>query len=110
MTDDHAARIEALATLAVGVSANVADGQTGIVRASLVDAPLVRAIVAAAYRRGAHQVEVDWGDPLVRRIRLEEAPDDALGWVSPWLHELPTKLGELHGCVIMLAGNPAPGI
>src|ERR1700678_4140790 len=100
MADDHAARVEALATLAVGVSANVGDGQTVIVRAHLVDATLVRRIVRAAYRRGAYQVEVDWNDPLVRKIRLEEADDAALGWVSPWLHELPTRLGELRGSVI----------
>jgi aminopeptidase len=110
MADDQAARIDALAVLAVGVSANVADGQTVIVRANLVDAPLVRAIVRAAYRRGAHQVEVDWHDPLVRKIRLEEAGDAALGWVSPWVHELPTKVGELRGSVISLAGDPAPGL
>jgi aminopeptidase len=94
MADDQGAPIERLAALAVDVSANVADGQTVIVRAHLVDASLVRAIVRAAYRRGANQVEVDWNDPLVRKIRLEEAGDAALGWVSPWLHELPTKLGE----------------
>src|ERR1700689_4172160 len=110
MTDDHAARVEALATLAVGVSANVADGQTVIVRAHLADAALVRAVVRAAYRRGAHQVEVDWNDPLVRRIRLEEAGDDALGSVPSWVHELPTKLGALRGSLIMLAGDPAPGL
>jgi aminopeptidase len=110
MADDQAARIDALAALAVGVSANVADGQTVIVRAHLADAPLVRAIVRAAYRHGAHQVEVDWDDPLVRKIRLEEASDAALGWVSPWVHELPTKLGALRGSMIMLAGNPAPGL
>ena len=102
--------IERLAALAVEVSANVADGQTVIVRAHLADAPLVRAIVRAAYRRGAHQVQVDWNDPLVRKIRLEEADDAALGWVSPWVHELPTKLGELRGSAIMLAGDPAPGL
>ena len=110
MAEDHAARIEALAALAVGVSANVADGQTVIVRAHLVDAPLVRAIVRAAYRRGAQQVEVDWTDPLVRKIRLEEAGDAALGWVSPWVHELPTKLGGMRGSLITLAGDPAPGL
>src|SRR6202021_2616333 len=110
MTDDHATRIEALAKLAVEVSANVADGQTVIVRASLADAPLVRAIVRAAYRRGAHQVEVDWNDPLVRKIRLEEAGEAALGRVSPWVHELPTQLGAMRGSMIMLAGDPAPGL
>src|SRR5450755_651914 len=110
MADDQAARMDALAALAVGVSANVADGQTVIVRAHLVDAQLVRAIVRAAYRRGAHQVEVDWNDPLVRRIRLEEASDAALGWLPQWRHELPTKLGALHGAMIVLAGDPAPGL
>jgi aminopeptidase len=110
MSDGHGARVDALAALAVEVSANVADGQTVIVRAHLSDAPLVRAIVRAAYRRGAHQVEVDWSDPLVRRIRLEEADDAALGWVSPWVDELPRKLGELHGAMIVLAGDPAPGL
>ena len=110
MADDQTTRIDALAALAVEVSANVADGQTVIVRAHLVDAPLVRAIVRAAYRRGAQQVEVDWNDPLVRKIRLEEAGDAALGWVSPWVHELPTKLGEVRGSMIMLAGDPAPGL
>jgi aminopeptidase len=110
MAGDQDMRIERLAALAVEVSANVSDGQTVIVRAHLADAPLVRAIVRAAYRRGAHQVEVDWNDPLVRKIRLEEAADAALGWVSPWLHELPTKLGELRGSAIQLAGDPAPGL
>ncbi len=103
-------RINALAALTVEVSANVEEGQTVIVRGHLADAPLVRAIVRAAYRRGAHQVEVDWHDPLVRKIRLEEAADAALGWVSPWVHELPTQLGALHGSMIMLAGDPAPGL
>ncbi|MGO9899232.1 MAG: aminopeptidase [Solirubrobacteraceae bacterium] len=110
MAEDQAARIDALAALAVGVSANVADGQTVIVRAHLADAQLVRAIVRAAYRRGAHQVEVHWNDPLVRKIRLEEASEAALGWVSPWVHELTTKLGELRGSLITLAGDPSPGL
>jgi aminopeptidase len=110
MANDRVTPIERLAALAVEVSANVSDGQTVIVRAHLADAPLVRAIVRAAYRRGAHQVEVDWNDPLVRKIRLEEAGDAALGWVSRWVHELPTELGELHGSAITLAGDPAPGL
>jgi aminopeptidase len=110
MADDRATPIERLAALAVEVSANVAEGQTVIVRGDLVDAPLVRAMVRGAYRRGAHQVEVQWNDPLVRKIRLEEAGDGALGWVPPWMHELPAKLGESHGSVITLVGDPAPGL
>ena len=110
MADRHAARVEALASLVVEVAANVAERQTVVVVAGVVDAPLARAIARAAYRRGAHQVDVRWDDPAVRRIRLEEAPDAALGEIPPWMHQLPTTLGELHGSAITLIGDSAPGI
>ena len=110
MADRHEARVEALGALAVDVAANVAAEQTVVVNAHLVDAPLVRAIVRAAYRRGADQVDVQWSDPLVRRVRLEEAADAALGHLPVWTHELPTKLGALHGAAISLVGDPAPGL
>src|SRR5579862_959090 len=110
MADRHAARIKALASLAVGLGANVAEGQTVLVNAGLVDAPLVRAIARAAYRRGAHRVDVRWEDPAVRRIRLEEADDAALGQVSPWVHEIPSMLGALQGAAISLIGDSTPGL
>jgi aminopeptidase len=111
VTEDlHAARLEALAALAVDVAANVADGQTVIIHGSLSDAPLVRQIVRAAYRRGAHHVDVFWDDPLIRKIRLEEVADAALGQFPVWMHELPTQLGHLHGAAILLVGDPAPGL
>jgi aminopeptidase len=110
MGDLHATRIEALATITVEVAANVADGQTVLVHGHLSDAPLIRAIARAAYRRGAHQVDVHWEDPLVRKIRLEGAADAALGQLPPWAHELPTRLGEIRGSMISLAGDPAPGL
>ena len=110
MSDRHAQRVEALASLAVEVGANVAERQTVVVNGGLVDAPLVRAIARAAYRRGAHQVDVRWEDPSVRRIRLEEADDAALGQVPPWWHELPTTLGALHGAAITLVGDSTPGL
>jgi aminopeptidase len=110
MSDLHAERIEALAALAVEVGANVEAGQTVLINAHLVDAPLVRAMARSAYRRGAHQVDVHWNDPLVRRIRLEEAVDAALGDIPPWWHRLPAELGGLRGAAISLAGDPAPGL
>jgi aminopeptidase len=81
-----------------------------LVRANLADVPLVHAIVRSAYRRGAHQVEVEWSDPLVRKIRLEEAVDAALGQVPQWRHDVPATLAEIHGAAILLAGDPAPGV
>ncbi|MGD1050747.1 MAG: aminopeptidase [Solirubrobacteraceae bacterium] len=110
MADLDNARVQALAKLAVEVGANVAEGQTVLVSATAADAPLVHEVVRAAYRRGAHRVEVRWEDPVVRLIRLEEADDAAIGQIPPWAHELPTHLGALHGAAISLVGEPAPGL
>jgi aminopeptidase len=110
MADRHAARVDALASLAVEVAANVADRQTVVVIADLADAPLVRAIARSAYRRGAHHVDVHWNDNFVRKIRLQEAADAALGRVPQWMHELPTELGAIQGALIALVGDPAPGL
>jgi aminopeptidase len=99
-----------LARLAVRVGANVAPGQTVVVNAKLGQEDLARAITAAAYDAGAHQVEVNYGDPYVQRARLMHAPEDALGDVIPWVRERPLKLAELKGSLISLSGPAAPGV
>jgi aminopeptidase len=103
-------RTAALAQLAVSVGASVAPGQTVVVNAKLGQEPLARAIVAAAYDAGAHQVEVNYGDPYVQLARLQRAPDEALGEVIPWVRERPLKLAELQGALISLSGPVAPGL
>jgi aminopeptidase len=99
-----------LARLAVSVGANVAPGQTVVLNAKLGQEPLARAIAAAAYDAGAHQVEVNYGDPYVQLARLERAPEEALGDVIPWVRERPLKLAELQGALISLSGPVAPGL
>jgi aminopeptidase len=99
-----------LARIAVSVGANVAPGQTVVLNAKLGQEPLARAVAAAAYDAGAHQVEVNYGDPYVQLARLEHAPDDALGDVIPWVRERPLKLAELKGALISLSGPVAPGL
>lgn len=102
--------ISAMARLAVGVGANVEPGQVVVVNAKLGQEPLARAITAAAYDAGAHQVEVNYGDPFVQRARLERAPEEALGTVLPWVRERPLRLAELQGALISLSGPVAPGL
>jgi aminopeptidase len=99
-----------LATLAVGVGANIAPGQTVLVAADLGQEPLARAIAAAAYDAGAHHVEVHYADPHVQLARLERAPDEALGSVIPWVRERPKQLAEMRGALISLSGVSAPGL
>ncbi|MDQ6835517.1 MAG: aminopeptidase [Actinomycetota bacterium] len=103
-------QVSQLARLAVGVGANVAAGQTVVVNAKLGQEPLARAVAAAAYEVGAHQVEVNYGDPHVQRVRLQHAPEEALGEVIPWVRERPLKLAEVGAALISLSGPVAPGL
>jgi aminopeptidase len=100
----------ALARLAVGVGANIAPGQTVVLNAKLGQEPLARAIAGAAYDAGAHQVEVNYGDPYVQLARLERAPEDALGNVPPWVRERLLTLADLQGSLVALSGPVAPGL
>ena len=85
-------------------------GQTLIVNAKLGQEPLARAIAAAAYDAGAHQVEVVYADPHIQRARLQHAPDQALGAVIPWVRQRPVQLAAVQGALISLSGPSAPGL
>ena len=63
-------RIERLAQLAVEVGANVQADQVVSLSGRPGQEELVRAIAAAAYRRGARFVDVGWFDPHVKLARL----------------------------------------
>jgi len=88
----------------------VVAGQTLIVNAKLGQEPLARAIAAAAYDAGAHQVEVVYADPHIQRARLQHAPEEALGAVIPWVRQRPVQLAAVRGALISLSGPSAPGL
>ena len=109
MTAAHAF-VEPLASLAVEVGANVQPGQVVSVSCRPGQEELVRAIAAAAYRRGATFVDVAWFDPVVKLARAEHADEDTLDWVPPWYGQRITQIGEMAGATIALAGPTAPGL
>jgi aminopeptidase len=98
------------AALAVEFGANVQPGQIVSVSGSPGKEPLVRAIAAHAYRRGAKFVDVVWFDPWVKRARIEYAPEDTLEYVPPWYGERILALGRERGANIALSGPVAPGL
>ena len=105
-----ASRLERLAQLAVEVGANVQAGQVVGVSGRPGQEDLVRAVVAAAYRRGAQYVDVSWFDPHVKLARLQHAAEDTLDWVPPWLASRIVEIGRLEGATLALAGPTAPGL
>jgi aminopeptidase len=99
-----------LADLAVSVGANVQPGQIVGVSAELGHQDLVRALAASAYDRGAKFVDVWYIDPLVKRARIEFAPEDTLDYVPPWYGQRVLQLGEQRAAVINIRGATLPGV
>jgi aminopeptidase len=96
------------AGLAVRVGANVAPGQLVMVAGRVEHAPLVRALGAAAYEAGARYVEVAYLDQYVRRALIAHASDEVLEWTPPWQLVRFRTLGDEHGALLGITGDPTP--
>jgi aminopeptidase len=104
------ATLERYAELIVGLGANVQPGQIVELRAAFEHRALVLPIVAAAYRRGARFVDMQWFDPYVRRARIELAEPETLDFVPSWHRERVRLLGEERCARISLSPGAPPGL
>src|SRR4051794_7782345 len=102
-------RLDRLAELAVH-GANLQPGQIMMVTGEIGQEDVVRAIAAAAYRRGAKFVDVDYFDPYVKRARIQNADPDTIGFVPDWYGERMLEHAEGKGARITLAGVTAPNL
>ncbi len=103
-------RVRALAELAVKVGANVAQGQYLLVSGLVEHAPLVREIADVAYEVGARYVDVNYVDQHVRRSMIEKAPEELLAWSPDWAVKRVDDLGNEHGALIVVTGDPEPAL
>jgi aminopeptidase len=103
-------QLQRYASLVVEVAANVQSGQLVGINGFVEHAPLVRALTAAAYERGASYVDALYADQYVRRALIEQAPDESLERTPRWTIERLSELGESEGALIMISGDPAPGL
>ncbi len=101
-------RLRAFAELAVRVGANVGEGQYVLVNALVEHAPLVREIADVAYEAGARYVDAWYGDQHVRRAMIAKGPDEVLEWTPDWAVQRLDDLGEGHGALISITGDPEP--
>jgi putative nucleotidyltransferase with HDIG domain len=102
--------IQALAELAVSVGANVQPGQHVEVSGETGHLETVRAIVAAAYARGAEFVDVELSDPLVQAARIGAAPQESLDHVPGWEAQRVRDLAARGGASILVTGPTYPGL
>jgi aminopeptidase len=102
--------LERYANLVVEVGANIQPGQQVLVIASPDSAPLVRAVAAACYARGARFVDPWYFDPYVKRIRALNADPETLEFVPRWYAKRLLELSAAHGSRISIAPNTPPGL
>src|SRR4051812_1777405 len=79
-----AEELERYATAIVRDCVPAKEGDLLVVLTEPAHRPLVVAIARVAYALGVHDVDVVDADPLVKRARLELAPEAALGEVRRW--------------------------
>ena len=103
-----AERLDEYAELAVRVGANLSPGQLVVVVAAVEHAPLARAVARKAYEAGARFVDLAYTDKFAREAQIELAPEAELGWSPPWQVSRFEQLGEDHGGLIAIEGDPAP--
>src|SRR5262249_47864211 len=102
--------IDRLAALAVDFAANVQPGQIVTTEAETGMEPIVRAVAARAYDRGARFVDPIFFDPFVKRARIERAAEDTLDFVPEWWGNRMLQLGEVHAARIVFVPRVSPGI
>jgi aminopeptidase len=99
-----------LAKLAVEVGANVQEDQIVALTYSPGMEPLAHAIARSAYEHGARFVDPFVFDGHLKRIRLESAREDTLGFVPEWWGNRVLALGEANAARISIAPTPDPGL
>jgi aminopeptidase len=97
-------RLPALARLAVLTGAGLQPGQELLVHGELEHAPLLREIARQAYEAGAFSVDIQYADPVVRRAKVDLAPQDALGYTPPWMVQRMERAAQEGSAVIAIAG------
>lgn len=103
-----AERVEAIAELAVGIGANVQEGQVVSISAEPGQEPISRATARAAYKRGAKFVDVQYFDPHIKHARLKHAPQETLDYVPHWIGDRTLALGDAGAARIAFQGPFEP--
>ena len=86
--------LDRLAELAVNFGANVQPNQQVVIASEVGKEALTRAVAEHAYRAGALHVSVEYGDPWIKRARIEHGIDESLGYGPDWVRARVRELGD----------------
>ena len=101
-------RLERYADLIVHAGVGLAPGQELIVNADICHLNLVRLISGEAYRAGAKNVTVIYGDEASALIRYANAGPEAIEYAPQWFYDALTTATESGAALLTIDGaNPA---
>lgn len=101
--------LQKYAELAVRAGANVQKGQLLVISAPVECMEFARLCVEEAYRAGACEVEVMWGDEQVSRMRYEYEDEETLTHVPAWQVERKRAQVE-RKCAYLYIDAETPGL
>lgn len=101
--------LQKYAELAVRAGADVQKGQLLVIAAPVGCAEFVRLCVEEAYRAGACEVEVMWGDEQVARLRYEYEGEETLARFPAWQVERKREQVE-RKCAYLYIDAETPGL
>ncbi|CAI6045125.1 aminopeptidase [Cohnella sp. JJ-181] len=105
--NDFKQKLGRYADLIVRIGANVQQGQTVVVNASLEGAELTRLVVKRCYEAGAYNVKVFWADEAVTRLKYDLAPDEAFREEPKWSAAEKLELARAGAATInIMSDNP----
>jgi aminopeptidase len=79
--------LEKYARLIVKTGINIQRGQTLVISSPIECAPFTRMAAEIAYKEGAREVVVNWGDDLLSRIKYINAPEEVFEEYPEWQKE-----------------------
>lgn len=102
-------KLEMYANLLISHGLNVQPGQIVNIACELIHRELAERMVRAAYRRGAKFVNVDYVDPVLTRLRVEESKsEEYLRYVPRYIPVKYEDFVEDGAAVIRLIGSEDP--
>ncbi|WNQ10881.1 aminopeptidase [Paenibacillus aurantius] len=100
-----AENLEKYAELAVRIGCNIQPGQSLWINGPIDSADLIRLITRKAYEAGAKNVQVEWYDQAVNRLKYDLAPEEAFGEYPAWRARALEQEAEKNGAYLYIESN-----
>ncbi|WP_412768020.1 aminopeptidase [Halobacillus yeomjeoni] len=102
-------QLEKYADLALKTGVNLQEGQKLMINSTIEGAEFTRLIAEKAYKMGAKDVHINWGDDVLTRLKYEYADQETLSEVPEWQKQQYTYFAE-EGAAILSVRSTDPDL